>query len=85
MTQAAAKTASGPMTMVAIEQHFPKERRIADDALAYRMLPLNKRAYAWLMRHVRGRGLAARWTTSVRPPREERAGQGPARPLFPRS
>jgi methyltransferase (TIGR00027 family) len=36
--------------MVAIEQHFPKNRRIIDDDLAYRMLPLGMRAYAWLMR-----------------------------------
>jgi O-methyltransferase involved in polyketide biosynthesis len=50
MAQAAAKTGSGPMTMVAIEQHFPKDQRITDDDLAYRILPFGMRAYVWLMR-----------------------------------
>lgn len=49
MTHAAAKTGSGPVAMVAIEQHFPKDRRIIDDVLAYRILPLGMRAYVWLM------------------------------------
>jgi methyltransferase (TIGR00027 family) len=35
--------------MVAIEQHFPKNRRIIDDDLAYRILPRGMRAYVWLM------------------------------------
>ena len=50
MTRAAAKTGTGPATMVAIEQHFPEDRRIVDDALSHRILPLGMRAYAWLMR-----------------------------------
>jgi O-methyltransferase involved in polyketide biosynthesis len=50
MTQAAAKTGSGPTAMVAIEQHFPKDQRIIDDDLAYRILPRGMRAYVWLMR-----------------------------------
>lgn len=50
MTRAAAKTGSGPVTMVAIEQHFPEDRRIVGDALAHRILPLGMKAYAWLMR-----------------------------------
>jgi O-methyltransferase involved in polyketide biosynthesis len=50
MTQVAAKTGSGPTAMVAIEQHFPKDQRIIDDELAYRILPRGMRAYVWLMR-----------------------------------
>ena len=50
MTRAAAKTGSGPVTMVAIEQYFPKEKRIVDDALAHHVLPSGMRAYVWLMR-----------------------------------
>lgn len=50
MAQAAAKTGSGPMTMVAIEQHFPEDQRIIDDELAYLILPFGMRAYVWLMR-----------------------------------
>jgi methyltransferase (TIGR00027 family) len=50
MTKAAAKTGSGPTTMVAIEQNFPKCQRIIADDLAYRILPFNARAFVWLMR-----------------------------------
>jgi len=50
MTQAAAKTGSDPTVLVAIEQLFPKDQRIIDDVLAYRILPLGVRAYVWLMR-----------------------------------
>lgn len=50
MPQAAVKTGSGPTAMVAIEQHFPKDQRIIDDDLAYRILPRGMRAYVWLMR-----------------------------------
>jgi methyltransferase (TIGR00027 family) len=50
MTQAAAKTGLGPTAMVAIEQHFPKDRRIVVDDLAHRILPLGMRAYVRLMR-----------------------------------
>ena len=50
MTRAAAKTGLGPTAMVAIEQYFPKEKRIVDDALAHHVLPSGMRAYVWLMR-----------------------------------
>jgi len=50
MTRAAAKTGSGPTAMVAIEQHFPKDRRIVVDDLAYRILPRGMRSYVRLMR-----------------------------------
>jgi methyltransferase (TIGR00027 family) len=50
MAQKAAKTGSGPTTIVAIEQHFPEAARIINDDLAYRILPFGMRAYVWLMR-----------------------------------
>jgi methyltransferase (TIGR00027 family) len=50
MGQAAAKTGAGPMAMVAIEQLFPKDRRIVVDDLAYAMLPFGARAFLWLVR-----------------------------------
>ena len=50
MSKAAAKTGSGPMTMVAIEQHFPIDQRIIEDDLAYRILPFGMRAFMWFMR-----------------------------------
>ena len=67
MTRAAAKTGSGPMTIVAIEQHFPKDRRIADDVLAYRMLSSGMRAYAWLMRFDPARNWMVRATEKSLP------------------
>lgn len=50
MTQQAAKTGVGPTTLVAIEQHFPRQQRILDDDLAYRILPLRLKAFVWLFR-----------------------------------
>ncbi|MFC1543346.1 SAM-dependent methyltransferase [Candidatus Neomarinimicrobiota bacterium] len=50
MSKAAAKTGAGPMTTVAIEQHFPGDQRITDDDLAYPILPFGMRAFVWLMR-----------------------------------
>lgn len=49
MTRAAAGTGSGPTVMVAIEQHFPEDRRIIDDDLAAPILPFGMRAYVRLM------------------------------------
>lgn len=46
----AAQTGSGPTTLVAIEQHFPKNRRIIHDDLAYQILPFGIRVYVQLMR-----------------------------------
>jgi len=45
------------MVMVAIEQHFPKNQRITEDALANLILPFGMRAFVWLMRL----GLARDW------------------------
>jgi hypothetical protein len=39
MTRAAAKTRTGPALTVAMEQHFPKTRRIIEDTLAGLILP----------------------------------------------
>ena len=49
MTRAAAKTGSGPMMMVAVEQYFPKKQRIIEDSLAYQILPFGIRAVAGVM------------------------------------
>ncbi len=38
------------MVMVAIEQHFPENQRITEDALAHLILPFGMRAFVWLMR-----------------------------------
>jgi len=40
MSKAAARTGIMPMSLVAVEQHFPKEQRVIDDVLAARLLPL---------------------------------------------
>ncbi len=50
MTKAAAKTGSGPIATVAIEQLFPIDQRIIIDDYAYSILPFGVRAYAWLAR-----------------------------------
>ncbi|UCD36950.1 MAG: hypothetical protein JSW54_08915 [Fidelibacterota bacterium] len=50
MSRAAAKTGSGPMVTVAIEQHFPRDQRIIDYDLAYQILPFGMRTFVWLMR-----------------------------------
>jgi hypothetical protein len=50
MSKAAAKTGAGPMTMVAIEQLFPRDQRITEDDLAYQILPFSAKAFVWLMR-----------------------------------
>lgn len=44
MPPKAARTAYGPMVQVAIEQRWPRDRRIVDDELAFRLLPANLRA-----------------------------------------
>ena len=50
MTQAAARTGSGPTVSVAIEQHFPESQRIIEDKLAYSILPFSMRAVVNLTR-----------------------------------
>jgi len=50
MSKAAAKTGSGPIATVAIEQLFPIDQRIIRDDYAYPILPFGVRAYAWLAR-----------------------------------
>ena len=50
MTVAAAKTGVGPTMAVALDQHFPADRRIVDDDLAVRILPPGMRAFVWLAR-----------------------------------
>ncbi len=50
MANAAAKTAIGPIALIAIEQYYPKEQRVIDDNLAYRMLPASVRVLVPLMK-----------------------------------
>jgi len=50
MAQAAAKTGVGPTALVAIEQYYPKEERIIEDNLAYRILPFSVRVFVRLAR-----------------------------------
>jgi len=50
MSQAAAKTALGPIAMVAVEQHFPRNQRVIDDEFAYRILPFGARLFVSMMR-----------------------------------
>jgi methyltransferase (TIGR00027 family) len=50
MANEAANTGIMPTALVAIEQCFPKEQRVVEDALAYRMLPLGARFFVRLLR-----------------------------------
>ena len=67
MTQEAAKTGAGPTVMVAVEQHFPEDKRIIEDDLAYGILPLGTRAFVWLMRFDMARGWMVRETEKSMP------------------
>lgn len=67
MAQAAAKTGLGPITTVAIEQHFPKNQRITRDDLAYLILTFGMRAYVWLMRPDWARDWMVRVTEKTAP------------------
>jgi methyltransferase (TIGR00027 family) len=53
MANEAARTGSGPTTLVAIEQFFPRHQRIVDDRLAASILPLKSRAFLPLLRPAR--------------------------------
>ena len=50
MAKPAANTGIGPTAVVAIEQFFPRNRRIVIDDLASRILPASTRAFVSLMR-----------------------------------
>jgi len=60
MGKEAGKTASGPTALIAIEQYWPKEERVVDDDLAYRVLPLGLRAFVRLIRPGWARSLMMR-------------------------
>jgi len=45
MTREAARTGTGPTTLVAVEQKLPRAERIVDDALAAAFLPVAARAF----------------------------------------
>jgi len=50
MSKEAAKTASGPTVVIAIEQFYPREQRVIEDDNAYRVLSPGYRAFVQLMR-----------------------------------
>jgi methyltransferase (TIGR00027 family) len=50
MTEAAAKTSTGPIFVVAIEQSFPKNQRIINDNLALKIMPFSYRVFTRIMR-----------------------------------
>lgn len=50
MAKAAAKTAIGPMALIAVEQFYPMEQRVINDILAYRMLPASSRVFVQFLR-----------------------------------
>ena len=50
MTKEAAKTGADPTFIVAIEQYFPEDQRIIDDKVAYNILSLGYRTFAWFAR-----------------------------------
>jgi len=50
MAKAAASTGTMPMALVAVEQYFPKARRVIDDGLAVRLLPLVGMIFVRLLR-----------------------------------
>ena len=50
MTKAAAKTSADPISIVAMEQSFPKNQRIIEDDLALQILPLSLRLVTRVMR-----------------------------------
>ncbi len=50
MTRAAAKTTDGPASIVALEQLFPVGKRLLDDDLILRVVPLNIRFWTIILR-----------------------------------
>ena len=50
MTKAAAKTSTGTVFIVAIEQSFPKDLRIVEDDLALKIMPLSYRTFTRVLR-----------------------------------
>jgi len=67
MSDGAARTALGPIAMVAIEQGFPDNRRILDDDLAHRFLPLALRVLVWSARYDSMRNRRVRASEKSRP------------------
>jgi methyltransferase (TIGR00027 family) len=50
MVQPAAKTASGPIAIVAVEQNFPRNQRVIVDDFAHWLLPFAARVLVWMTR-----------------------------------
>ncbi len=67
MARKAAKTGPGPMVTVALEQGFPKERRIIDDNLAYKFLPFGIRMNIAIKRRLMSLEKMVAWTEKRMP------------------
>jgi methyltransferase (TIGR00027 family) len=67
MTRAAAKTGAGPTMMVAVEQYFPKNKRITEDDLAYLILPFGIRTIAGVLHSAVARDWMVRTTEKSLP------------------
>ena len=65
MENRSAKTALGPMVVVAVEQNFPQGNRLIRDDVAYRFLPLGIRSLVKLTRFSPIRGLLI-WSSERR-------------------
>lgn len=55
------------MLIVAIEQLFPKKKRIINDELAHQFLPFSLRSLVWLARHLRARDWIVKRFETKRP------------------
>jgi len=67
MARKAAKTGSGPMVMVALEQKVPDRVRIINDELALRILPFGVRAIIWLKLRLMSVEDMVKWTEKRMP------------------
>ena len=60
MSKEAGKTATGPTSLIAIEQFYPPGQRIIDDDVAYSVLSAGFRVFVQLMRPLWARNLMIR-------------------------
>ena len=61
MARKAAKTGPGPTLLVALEQHFPENKRIIQDDLAAAILPFSARFSLWLKLQLMSVDKIAEW------------------------
>lgn len=67
MTKKAEKTGPGPMAFVALEQEFPEDKRIVNDRLARKILPLGMRVSIDLKLKLMSLGSMVKWTERQMP------------------